>query len=295
MLNPIRRPNAIDIARLLLVGAIWGGAFVFISLALNDFGPASIAGWRLFLATVILIIIALAIGESFPRGARNWRLIIVVGFLYCALPFFLIAWGQQFISSAESAVLMAMATFCTLIVSHFTSHDERINRYRVIGVIVGFVGVLVLVLWDLIASGPGRLSGQLAVIVAGCSYSLSSIISRRLTHLPSISTSAASMASSCVYMLPLAFWLEEPLSVDATSQSILSLAYLGIIATAFAFTLRFLIIRTNGAVFMSLVGYLVPLFGVVWSGLYFAETINLQTLIALSLILLGIAITRRGS
>ncbi len=76
---------------------------------------------------------------------------------------------------------------------------------------------------------------------------------------------------------------------------LVALVYLGVVATALAMTVRFFIIRANGAVFMSLVGYLVPLFGVIWSGLYFADAINLQTLISLSLIMLGIAITRRGS
>jgi drug/metabolite transporter (DMT)-like permease len=295
MLSAIRRPTLLDVSRLVFVGAIWGGAFVFVALALDDFGPVSIAAWRVLLGAAVLLAVALLIGDAFPRGLRNWRLVFVVGFLYCALPFFLISWGQQFISSAESALLMAMGTFCSLIVSHFTSRDERINRYRTAGVVIGFVGVLVLVLWELVESGAGQFAGQAAVMTAGCSYALSGIISRRLTHLPSISTSAASMASASIYMVPLALLLEEPIPSGAGAWSIIALLYLGVVATAFAFTLRFLIIRANGAVFMSLVGYLVPLFGVIWSGLYFADAINLQTLLSLGLILLGIAVTRKGS
>ena len=141
----------------------------------------------------------------------------------------------------------------------------------------------------------GALAGQIAVIVAGCSYATSSIVSRRLTHLPMLSTTAATLVSASLYMVPLAFLLENPLPSQVSSLSLLALAYLGVVATALAMTLRFFIIRANGAVFMSMVGYLVPLFGVLWSGLYFADAINLQTLLALALILLGIAITRRGS
>ena len=235
------------------------------------------------------------IGQAFPRGLRNWRYIFTVGCLNSAIPFFLISWGQQSISSAESALLVALGTFVSLVLSHFTSADERINPLRVAGVSVGFVGVLVLVLWDLIASGSGKLPGQLAVMLAGCSYAISSVISRRLTHLPMISTSAVTMASASLYMVPLAFLLENPLPSTVSSASIFALIYLGVIATALAFTVRFFIIRANGAVFMSQVGYLVPLFGVIWSGLYFADAINLQTLLSLGLIMLGIAITRKGS
>ena len=295
MLSTIRRPSLFDVARLFFVGAIWGGAFIFIAVALDDFGPVSIAGWRVTLGALVLTIIALSIGQRFPRSWREWRMIVIVGCLNSAIPFFLISWGQQYISSAETAVLMAMGTFFALIVSHFTSHDERINGARALGVSVGFIGVLVLVFWDISATGLGPLAGQLAVTIAGCSYALSSIVSRRLTHLPMISTSAATMLSASLYMIPLALLLEDPFPADVADTSLFALAYLGVIATALAMTLRFFIIRANGAVFMSLVGYLVPLFGVLWSGLYFADAINLQTLLALGLILIGIAITRRGS
>ena len=295
MLTEIRQPTSFDVARLLLVGALWGGAFLFVTLALTDFGPVSIATWRVSLGAALLLVIAVVIGQNFPRGWRNWRTIFVVGCLNSAIPFFLISWGQQSVSSAASALLVAMGTFVSLLLSHFTSHDERINRERVLGVSVGFVGVMVLVLWDLLESGSGTLPGQIAVMIAGCSYAVSSVVSRRLTHLPMISTSAVTMASACLYMIPLAFLLEDPLPSEVSGQSIFALAYLGVIATGFAFTLRFFIIRANGAVFMSQVGYLVPLFGVIWSGLYFADAINLQTLVSLSLIMIGILITRKGS
>ena len=295
MISSIRRPTFFDVGRLFFVGAIWGGAFIFIALALDDFGPVSIASWRVSLGAVVLLIIALLIGQPFPRGFREWRRIFIVGCLNSAIPFFLISWGQQFISSAETALLMAMGTFFALIVSHFTSHDERINKPRALGVSVGFLGVLVLVFWDISAAGSGALIGRLAVIVAGCSYAASSIVSRRLTHLPMISTSAATLLSASLYMIPLAFLLEDPLPAEVADRSLLALAYLGVVATALAMTMRFFIIRANGAVFMSLVGYLVPVFGVLWSALYFANAINLQTLLALVLILIGIALTRKGS
>ena len=295
MITTLRRPTPLDVSKLIFVGAIWGSAFLFISIALVDFGPISVATWRVSLGAAVLMLIALLVGQQFPRGYRTWRLVFVVGLLNSAVPFFLISWGQQFISSAESALLVAMGTFVSLVLSHFTSDDERINKPRVIGVGVGFVGVLVLVFWDLIESGTGNLPGQLAVMAAGCSYATSSVISRRLTHLPMISTSAVTMASACLYMIPLAFLLGDPLPDDVGLGSIVALVYLGVIATALAFTLRFFIIRANGAVFMSQVGYLVPLFGVIWSGLYFADAINLQTLVSLAMILLGIAITRKGS
>ncbi len=295
MLPAIRRPTLFDICRLFFLGAIWGGAFVFIALALEDFGPISVAAWRVTLGALVMLIIVKLMRTPVPRGMGYWRLIFLVGFLNSAVPFFLISWGQQFISSAASALLMASGTFCAVLVSHFTSDDERINRYRLGGVIIGFGGVFVLVFWDIIESGFGGLKGQIAVTIAGCSYAVSSVISRRLSHLPSISTSAGTMLTASLYMLPLAFWLEDQLPENEVIKAFSALIYLGVVATALAMTVRFVIIRVNGAVFMAQVGYLVPLFGVIWSGLYFAEAINPQTIIALLLILVGIAVSRKGN
>jgi len=294
MLLSIRRPTLFDIGRLFFLGAIWGGAFIFISLALNDFQPVSIAAWRVSLGALVMMSIVFFTARKIPTGLRDWRYIFVIGFLNSAVPFFLISWGQQFISSAATALLMASGTFCAVLVSHFTSHDERINRYRLAGVLIGFGGVLTLVLWDIVDSGLGGLKGQIAVTIAGCSYAISSVISRRLSHLPAISTSAATLFSASLYMVPLAFLLENPLPKQVGMTSVLSILYLGVIASALAMTLRFSVIRANGAVFMAQVGYLVPLFGVIWSGLFFANVINLQTLLALGLILIGIAVSRKG-
>ena len=291
----IRRPTPFDVSRLVFVGAVWGASFIFISIALQDFGPVSVAAWRILLAALVLVAISLLSPYRFPNSVGNWLTITAVGFLNSALPFFLISWGQQFISSAEAALLMATGTFFGLFLSHFTHRDERINSARALGVSIGFSGVVVLVFWDLIESGAGALAGQLAVMAAGCSYATSSVLARRISALPPLPVAAGALATSCFYMVPLAFLLEDPRPAAAGRSALLSIVYLGVIATALAFVIRLAIIRDNGAVFTGQVGYLVPLFGVLWSWLYFAGDISLQTGVALLLILAGIAITRRGT
>ncbi|MEM7193641.1 MAG: DMT family transporter [Pseudomonadota bacterium] len=293
-MSPLRQPTPYDIARLFFVGAVWGGSFIFIALALKGFGPISIAAWRIATAAAVLVVAGVLMKQSFSASPGEWSIISAVGLLNSAVPFFLINWGQQFISSAEAALLLATATFVALLISHFTSQDERITWARGIGVTVGFSGVAVLVLSELISTGIGGFKGQLAVILAGCSYATSSVLARRITHLPSISTSASTMITASAYMVPLAFLFEQPLSAIDQWVPVMSVVYLGVIGTALAFVIRFNIIRTNGAVFMAQVGYLVPFFGVIWSWLFLAEAISWQTAVSLKLILIGIAITRRA-
>ena len=290
----LRKPTLFDVSSLVLVGAIWGGSFLFISLALQTFGPVTITALRVLLASAVLLLFAFFLNQRFPTAFSDWRKLAVVGLLNSALPFFLINWGQQTISSAESALLMATGTFCALMLSHFTTVDERINWARGLGVFVGFIGVAVLVVADLFAAGLGGIKGQLAVMLAGASYAASSVLARRVSYLPPVSASATAMITATCYMIPLAFIFEEPLQATLTIQAVLSILFLGVIATGFAFSIRFIIIRNNGAVFMAQVGYLVPLFGVIWSWLFLTDVISIQTWIALALIVIGIGITRRG-
>jgi drug/metabolite transporter (DMT)-like permease len=294
-MTTIRRASALDVSKLLFVGALWGASFIFIALALQSFGPLSIAAGRILLAALVLVAICLVAGYRFPTDLRDWRKMVTIGMLNSALPFFLISWGMQFISSAESALLMASGTFCALILSHFVSTDERINLARGIGVSIGFGGVLVLVITELLQTGLGGLMGQLAVIAAGASYATSSVMSRRISHLSSLPASAGILATASIYMVPAAWWLERPLISDAAPISIIAMTVLGVVATALAYVIRLNIIKTNGAVFMSQVGYLVPLFGVIWSWMFLSESISIQTVAALLIILLGIGVARHGT
>ena len=291
----LRKATAFDVSRLLFVGALWGASFIFMSMALQSYGPVSIAAWRIVLAAAVLLLICLSSGQALPRNPRDWKQLTLIGFLNSALPFFLISWGLQFISSAEAAVLMATGTFSALILSHLFSSDERINPARALGVLTGFCGVLVLVISALMETGLGAFKGQLAVMLSGVSYASSSVMARRIAHIPSLPAAASIMLSASVYMMLLAWLFEQPFTLQADQTSMAAVLFLGLFSTALALVIRLSIIRHNGAVFMSQVGYLVPVFGVFWSWLFLTEAIGQQTFIALGIILLGIMITRRGS
>jgi len=291
----LRKATAFDVSKLLFVGALWGASFIFMSLALQSYGPVSIAAGRIVLAAAVLLLICLFSGQALPRNRRDWKQLTLIGFLNSALPFFLISWGLQFISSAEAAVLMATGTFSALILSHLFSSDERINPARALGVLTGFCGVLVLVISALMETGLGTFKGQLAVMLSGVSYASSSVMARRIAHIPSLPAAASIMLSASIYMILLAWLFEQPFTLQANQISMAAVLFLGVFSTALALVIRLNIIRHNGAVFMSQVGYLVPVFGVFWSWLFLTETIGQQTFIALGIILLGIMITRRGS
>lgn len=153
----LRRATACDAGKLIFVGALWGASFIFISIALASFGPMSIAAGRIALAAVVLVIVCLAMGPPISKNPDDWQKFLLIGIFNSGIPFFLISWGMQFISSTESALLMATGGFSALLISHFVAADERINPARGFGVAVGFCGVLILVIADLLEAGAGGL------------------------------------------------------------------------------------------------------------------------------------------
>ncbi len=295
MLTPFRAANPLDFARLLFVCAIWGSAFVFIEIALDSFGPITVAAFRVLMASVVLLPMSGFANKLTQLSNREWLIVSIVGLFNSALPFFLISWAQQYINAAEAAVLMATGAFSALIISHFTTTDERINAPRAVGLLVGFGGVLILFWDELQRANTSAIGGLLAVTAAGVCYASSTVLARRVSHISAITMATYTVSSALIYMLPLALWLEWPVVAGASISSWASVIYLGVISTALAYVIRFTIIRNNGAVFMSQAGYLVPAFGAFWGWLLLSNEINATLLLSLCIILIGVAITRVGA
>lgn len=289
---PLRPGRPGDYGKLLSIAAIWGSSFMFIAIALQGFQPLAVSSIRVLVAAAVLTIAGLARGERWPRGLRLWFWIAVVGFLNTALPFSLIAMGQQGVAANRAAILMATTPFATLLLSHLFTHDDRVSGPKLFGLTLGVSGVLLVVGLDALTVGGQPVAGQLSIMAAACCYALSNVLTRRLSHLPPTLGSAAFLVSAAVYMAPgLAFfwWPETPLQDWRPWAAVIAL---GVAPTALAYLLRFQLIRDVGSTFMSQVGYLVPVFGVLWAWAVLGEVPAASAVGALVLILLGIRVTQ---
>lgn len=287
----IRPPNAWDIGRLLLVSALWGTSFLLNAIALVDFPPLAITAWRVSLATVLVLIICTYRKVRLPWDKTSWILFSGIGLLNSVVPFTLIGLGQQTVDSATTAILIATTPFTTLVLSHYMTQDDRITRYKLLGLILGFVGVLVLLGHDA-AVKPGSTLGMFLILSAACSYAVSSILIRRLSHLRTFAIVLGSLISSCFLLIPLVFWLHPPWQQTAGREAWAAIVFLAVGPTAAAYLLRAEIVKINGAIFMSNAGYLIPVFAVLWAWLMFQEWPAPVTWLAMSLILIGIAVGR---
>ncbi|MFK7854254.1 MAG: DMT family transporter [Granulosicoccus sp.] len=290
--STLRKPILMDYIRLLVASAIWGSSFLAIELALADFPPVAIASYRIIFAALLLLVICGWKGLGTTLDATKLTLFVAIGLLNSVVPFSLIGWGQLRIDSATTAILLTSSPFVTLLLSHFMTQDDRFAWNKLAGLVMGFGGVLVL-LGQGINQGGGSFSGMLAVIVAAACYSLSSILIRRLGAMSSLVLVTGSLLAAALVMIPILLLFYPPWQQSYQSYSLAALAYLALGPTAIAYVLRAQIVQFNGAVFMSNVGYLIPLFAVLWGWLLLDQIPSTSMWVALAMVLTGIALGQR--
>ena len=192
---------------------IWGGAFPGVELALDSLDPTWVSTGRISLAAMLLVLVAIITGAGLPTirsatGRRVWVHCIGMGMFTNAIPFSLLAWGQQHVTSSFAGITMAVVPLLVLPLSHFLVPGERLTLKRTIGFTTGFAGVVLLVGGEQLLSGSAAgddahmLTAQLACVMASCCYAIGSIITRLCPPVNTISFAASGSVSYTHLTLP---------------------------------------------------------------------------------------------
>ncbi len=286
------RPGWADYALLLLLAMIWGSSFMFTKLAVGTIPPVSLAATRLGFAALTLLGAAYYFGQGLPRSFAVWRWVIPGALLGNAIPFTLISWGQQTIDAGLAAILMGGMPLITIVLAHLFTDDEKATLPKVIGVMFGMIGLLILI-------GPAKIMAlgddtirQLAVLLAASCYAIATLITKQLTGLPRYSTTAAISLVSAVIMIPVALAYDQPWTLAPTGTALLSSVLLGVLHTALATLLMFKLVMRQGASFFGQINFLIPLTGVAWGVIFLSERLAQTQLIAMAIILTGVIVSR---
>ncbi len=290
--TPIRQASLADGSLLGLLALVWGSSFVFIKIAIQDLPPMTLALTRMAIAASILLLIALARGQAWPRGGAVWVQLLFLGMIGNSLPFFLIGWGEKSTPSNLAAILMATVPIFVAMLAHFLTRDERITSGKAVGITLGFVGVVVLIGGDALKGLGQSVLGQLAILAATLSYSLYGVAARRLPSLGSEMAVGAILACGVLAMAPLWLFLDRPWDLAPRWPSLGAVLWLGVLSTALGNLLFFLLMRRTGASFASLNNYLVPPLGLAWGFVLLGEAPGWNALLAMILILAGLACVR---
>ena len=279
------------------LGLVWGATFLFIELALTGITPFWLAAGRIGFACLLTSGIWMAMGgKVFLSEKTAWGALIVSGILNSAVPFMLLSWGQQTVTSGFAGVSMAAVALIVLPLAHLFVPGERMTLRRVFGFGVGFVGVTILLGGQVFASTGNPLEpfGRAACVGAAACYATSSVIVRRLPPIDPFGLSALTLFFGSLVVFPAALTVEGA-PVMPSMDILAIIAVLGLIPTAGANLLRVLVIRSAGPVFMSLVNYQVPMWSVILGIVILGEPFKPILLVAMGLILSGLFISQWGA
>jgi len=288
-----RQPTRNDYIVLFALGALWGSSFGAIKIALHGVTPLTVMSVRILLAGAALFLLIQVRKTPFPRGIQNWIKIGWMALFGTLIPFFLVPWGQLQIDSSLAAILMAVNPLFALTLGHFFSDHESFTLRQLLAMLVGFSGILLVFGENAISSINGNIWAQLAVIGAGFCYTISGVIVSRVRGASADSVSASIFICSSVIVFPLWMILEQPWSLHFETESLLALTHLGLVSTGMAFLMRYYIILRAGAVFLSYVAFIIPMFGILFGILFLEETISVNTMGAVVLILSGVFLGRK--
>ena len=288
-----RQPTRNDYIVLFALGALWGSSFGAIKIALHGVTPLTVMSVRILLAGAALLLLILVRKTPLPRGIQNWIKIGWMALFGTLIPFFLVPWGRLQIDSSLAAILMAVNPLFALTLGHFFSDHESFTLRQLLAMLVGFSGILLVFGENAISSINGNIWAQLAVIGAGFCYTISGVIVSRVRGASADSVSASIFICSSVIVFPLWMILEQPWSLHFETESLLALTHLGLVSTGMAFLMRYYIILRAGAVFLSYVAFIIPMFGILFGILFLGETISVNTMGAVVLILSGVYLGRK--
>jgi len=289
MTAPPTYANWLSIAAL---GLIWGASFMVVAIALEGYGPLTVAGARTTLGAVALLALMVLLKRPLPAFTPLMvRYLIAIGLLNTALPFALLSWGQQYVPSAFAGISMAALPLFVLPLAHVFT-DEKMSLRSALGVILGFVGAIVLIGPGVLRLGTGlEPLGQLACIGASVSYAVSSVMTRRCPPIDPITMAALLLTVGAVALIP-AMLIFEGVPSMGDPRPTIAIILLGLIPTALAALIRVATIRSAGAIFMTLVNYQVPVWSMIFGAWILSEVLPLRFFLALGLILLGLAISQ---
>jgi drug/metabolite transporter (DMT)-like permease len=285
-----RRPTPFEWLVFLTLAFCWGSSYLFIKIAVDDFGTFTLVAFRLAVGAALLWSVILLSRVELPRERRVYGHLAVMGAINIAIPFALITWAERSVDSSVAAILTSPVPLFAAVLAPFFLPDEPIRLNGLAGLGLGFVGVVILVSPGLSGSS-GELTGMLALLAAAASYACGAIYARRnVKGLRPMVPAVFQVTFAGLYTLALAFLLEQPLGSTPDAEAIFSILWLGLLGSGLAYLCFFRLLGPWGATRLTMVAYVIPIVGIVLGFLVLDETIDARVIVGTLAILVGIAI-----
>ena len=278
-------------AELFLLALLWGGSFLSFAIALREIGVFTLVAHRVAWAALLLWIYAAWAGIPIPRGARVWAACFVMGLLNNVIPFGLIAWGQTEIESGLASILNATTAFFGIVIAALVFADERLTRRKIIGTMLGILGVAVTMGFDALAGFDPRSLAQIAILGAAISYGLAGSWARKtLSDLRPEAAALGMLTGSTAIILPLAFVIDGMPTLVLLPETLISIGYISIGATAGAYLLYYRVLAQAGSGNLMLVTILITPIAILLGALVLGEALPAQAFFGFAILALGLIV-----
>jgi drug/metabolite transporter (DMT)-like permease len=276
---------------LVLLGVIYGSAFLYMKVLVDDLSATEIVAGRLFLGALTVVAIMLVLKRRPKLRARMLGAAAVLVILDSLIPHTLIAWAEVRIDSGVASVLISTMPMFTVLFATLTLPDERLSTQGLLGLGVGLIGVVVLTGGDIFKVSEAGTAGMLAVVGAAVSYAVAAIYAKMLLRTnDAIALTGTKLSLGAVMALGITFTLEGPPDYSSLGlDGSLAILALGILSTGIGFLLYFWLVTQAGTVYASLVTYIVPIAGLALGWIVLGEEIGPETLLGAALIAIGVA------
>tara|TARA_B000000565_G_scaffold13782_1_gene9959 strand:- start:1545 stop:2438 length:894 start_codon:yes stop_codon:yes gene_type:complete len=286
-------PKTSDYFILVLLSLIWASAFFNIKIATYSYGPITIAFLRIFFGMIPVLLLCFYKKIKIEVFSKDWKWFAAIGIINLVIPFFLIAYGVQKVQSNLAAILMSTTPISATILAHLFIDKEKINLVKILGIILGFLGIVYLFSENLLINDENLFSA-LMILVGSTFYVIGGILTLKISHKKNENVTASILIWGTIFVCPISLIVEQPWNLNPSLESTLSLIYLGVFPTGIAWLLRFMILKRNGLVFQSQVAYLIPIFGVILGYLFLNELVTSKILISLFIVILGIYFVKKS-
>jgi len=289
----MRQPNLTDYIFLIVLALIWASAFFNIKIATYSYGPVTIAFLRILLGAIPVVGLCLLKKIKIEAFSKDWYWFASIGIINLVIPFFLIAYGVQKVQSNLAAILMASTPLSATILAHIFTDNEKINFIKVIGVLIGFSGIVFLFSDDILIN-ENNIFSALLILGGSTFYVIGGLLTLKVSNKKNENVTASILIWATIFLIPIVAYTEQPWNLKPRLDSTISLIYLGIFSTGIAWLMRFRILKNNGLVFQAQVAYLIPIFGIILGYVFLGEIITPKVIVAVAAVVLGIYFVRRS-
>ena len=290
----MREAKPFDYFVLTILALIWASAFFNIKIATYSYGPLTIAFLRIFLGAIPVIFLCLVKKIKIEAFSKDWYWFASIGTINLVIPFFLIAYGVQYVQSNLAAILMASTPLSATLLAHFFTQNEKINLVKSVGVLIGFSGIVFL-FSDNILINKNNFTSAILILIGSTFYVVGGLLTIKISTKRNENVTASILIWGALLLFPICLFVDQPWNLSPRLDSTISLLYLGVFSTGLAWLLRFYILKHNGLVFQSQVAYLIPIFGVILGFIFLKEAITSKVIISLIAVILGIYIVKKGN